>query len=116
MSDETDVTSNHTLTLQIKGTLKINLPPLTVKADTLSMEYDGTPLEATWSYSPFSANPTFLYKTKHSDGQWDDEYTSTIPNITDAGTLTVTHDTFAFTVASLSSEWYFDGESHTREE
>ena len=88
MSDETDVTSNYTLTLQIKGTLKINLPPLTVKADTLSMEYDGTPLEATWSYSPFSANPTFLYKTKHSDGQWDDEYTSTIPNITDAGTLT----------------------------
>ena len=111
-SDETDVTSNYTLTLQIKGTLKINMPPLTVKADTLSMEYDGTPLEATWSYSPFSANPTFLYKTKHSDGQWDDEYTSTIPSITDAGTLTYlvratannysVEDTATLTVTPLS--------------
>ncbi len=89
MRGTTDVTANYSLAPAdaTAGKLTIKTPPLTVNADTHTKSYDGTALVATWSYSPSTATPTFLYKIKDHTGYWS-EYSSTVPSITDADTIT----------------------------
>ncbi|MBO4655606.1 MAG: hypothetical protein J5644_08675, partial [Bacteroidales bacterium] len=80
----TDVTGNYDITYT-KATLTILPPPLTVKADTLSKVYDGDPLVGAGHSNQTEA--VFTYRYKDSNDQWS-EYSSTVPSITNVGTLT----------------------------
>jgi uncharacterized protein (TIGR02145 family) len=87
MSGETnDVTSNYTLTLMKKGKLKIDPAPLTVTAKDSTKTYDGMALQASFTFESNESQPSILYKVKNGD-TWSD-YTTDLPSITNAGSLT----------------------------
>ena len=103
-----------------------------VKADTLSNTYDGEPLSATYTYKPTGITPTLRYKIKNADDSWPGEYSTTLPSITNAGTVTymveatasscgcTVRDTATLTitpklvtVTAKSEEFTYDGTAHS---
>ncbi len=61
---------------------------LSVKAKDSTKVFDGEALPATFVCTPSGTTPTVRYKVQNADESWPDEYTTDIPSITHAGSLT----------------------------
>lgn len=69
------------------GKLTITPATMTITANTLEQEYDGSPLYSTVTVQPDASGTKIEYSVKGADGTWSD-WTTKAPSITDVGTLT----------------------------